>query len=255
MSQSQLRGHVTSSIASRTGLNQDAFYVVISALMLLVVLTGFAPTFTLRPFFDAPAFPAYVYVHGTISTCWFVILLVQTLLIRNRQVAIHRKLGILGATVGASALILALVTNLRVPSRVAATQGSIDEATLQDVTGFVIANMMGLLLFASALLLAILLRQKPEIHKRLMLWASLFLIGPAFGRISRWPVFGETPESVFVFVCTWVVIASFIVRDLWLKRRVHWVTVSLITSVLVLAFASYPVSTSEAVRDWVRSLL
>jgi len=186
MGQGTLPSHATSPSASRSRLEHDSFYVAMSAAMLLIVLTGFVPTFTLRPLFDAPSFPAYVYVHGTVSTLWFAIVLVQALTITNRQVATHRKLGIIGVAVGAGALLLALLTNLRVPSRLAETQGGIDETALQGVTGFVVANMMALLLFASALLVAILFRQKPEVHKRLMLWASLFLIGPAFGRISRW---------------------------------------------------------------------
>jgi hypothetical protein len=48
------------------------FFLVASIVMLAIVVVGFAPTLLVRPLFDVPAIPAYLYVHGAVLCTWFV---------------------------------------------------------------------------------------------------------------------------------------------------------------------------------------
>jgi len=57
---------------------------------------------------------------------------------------------------------------------------------------------------------AILLRGRPQAHKRLMLLASIAIIGPAVARVSRWPPFGgEDSPSVLVVLLALLARSSF----------------------------------------------
>ena len=78
---------------------RNNFAVGMALGMLAVNLVGFAPTLYLRPFFDVPPMPGYLYAHGAIGTVWFVFLVVQTMLVANQRVTIHRQLGYVGAVV------------------------------------------------------------------------------------------------------------------------------------------------------------
>lgn len=87
------------SIASRPGalleLNRT-FAVSVAVVMFIVNFVGFGPTFFLRPFFDVPQIPLYLYLHGVLGTAWFALVVTQALLIANRQFTRHRQLGWFG---------------------------------------------------------------------------------------------------------------------------------------------------------------
>jgi hypothetical protein len=79
-------------VATRAA-RQGRFFLSMSAVMLCIVLVGFAPTFYLRAFFDVRPIPIYLYVHGAVLTGWFIWLLVQTSLVSARRVDLHRRLA------------------------------------------------------------------------------------------------------------------------------------------------------------------
>ena len=60
--------------------------------MFCVNFAGFGPTFFLRPFFDVPPIPLYLYLHGVVGTAWFALVVTQAVLIANRQFTRHRQL-------------------------------------------------------------------------------------------------------------------------------------------------------------------
>ena len=61
--------------------------------ILAVVTWGFSYTVGKRLLHPAVAPPLIVYVHGTLFYAWCLLLLVQTALVQQRQVARHRTLG------------------------------------------------------------------------------------------------------------------------------------------------------------------
>ena len=72
--------------------------------------------------------------------------------------------------------------------------------------------------FAIPFALALYLRKKPEVHRRLMLVASCALTAAAF---SRMPILLWVPNRVFVSVGVELLIFLGVVRDLIVSRRVH----------------------------------
>jgi hypothetical protein len=116
-------------------------------------------------------------LHGIIATSWLGLHFTQARLIATHRVALHKKLGIFTACVGALLAVQAL--NLGIEG-VAAGRAPPGRDPLQFLSVPIGTTSMFALFLASALLL----RKKREWHKRLMLLATTALLLPAAGRLD-----------------------------------------------------------------------
>ena len=189
--------------------------------MFALNFVGFSPTFYLRPFFDVPPIPGYLYAHGAIGTAWFGLVLVQTLLIANRNVAIHRRLGWIGVALAATIMVSGMYTSAHmVPRNVAL--GLTSAADIQLFTTVTAADNASFVYFPTLVLLAVYFRRRADVHKRLMLIASIALLGPAAARIASW----DPPLSaIAVAVPLYGLLISLFVYDIVTRRRPHIATV------------------------------
>lgn len=224
-----------------------------SGVMLLIVLAGFSPTLYLRAFFHVPAIPPYLYVHGAVISCWFLWLVVQTSLVAARRTDIHRQIGIAGAVLGVGVVMVGLVATLGVVRRLPA-MGVDLESEIGFVSMVVFGNIGSLVVFSALLIAAILLRHRSEVHKRLMLLASFNVIGPAFSRISYWPVFAWIEEEPFFLAGMLILLAALGLHDLIANGRFHTATtVGLLFTVLTMIVSSVIAST-EFAHSFVREM-
>ena len=67
------------------------FFAGMIVVLLAIVFVGFARTYYLAGLLHAPLPAPILHIHGALNTAWMILLLVQTLLISTRNVAIHRK--------------------------------------------------------------------------------------------------------------------------------------------------------------------
>ena len=72
---------------------RSKFFFGMSIVLLLLILSGFAPTLYLRAFFDVPPIPSHLYLHGSILTGWFVWMVVQTSLVQTGPRSGRSRLG------------------------------------------------------------------------------------------------------------------------------------------------------------------
>lgn len=79
------------------------------------------------------------------------------------------------------------------------------------------ANSINLTFFMGLYGAAFAWRRTPAVHKRLMTYAALLLIGPALGRIAE--VFGQPPESIAPLI--FGLQLAPMIRDYVADRRVH----------------------------------
>ena len=101
------------------------FFLGLAALMLLVVAVGFGPSLYMRRFLGTvdrfgPSLPPYLLAHGGVLTVWYVLFVVQTLLVRTGRRDIHRRLGVVGATVSVAVVASSLITMRELVARVGA---------------------------------------------------------------------------------------------------------------------------------------
>ena len=191
------------------------FFFFAHVTLLVSVLVGFAPTFYLRPLYSTHSLPIVLYVHGTVLSCWFILTVLQGWLIRTKRYQLHRQIGIAIAVYAALVVAMGLVADLRMASEI---------RTAQDGDNFVVwGNFFSLVLFTSYVLLAVVLRKRSDAHKRLILLASISIVGPALARFTEWPIFpgGMNARPYYGGGGLLLLYGVLIVYDLIVRRRPH----------------------------------
>jgi hypothetical protein len=236
-----------------------------AGVLLLLVVAGFVRTLYVRPLFVVPPIPGYLYVHGIVLTTWFVWFLGQSLLIRWGMVAKHRRFGALGAGFGAAVVVGGLIAPLGLASRTAARGIDLgaDASVLgigitgMTVTAFISSVVWGnigmLLSFATFLVSAVILRRRPQAHKRLMLLASISIIVPALARISRWHGLGGE-QGPFIPLVSWGLVLALAVHDLVSRRRLHPSTVLGALLLILINYGAGVAGRSEVGQMLIREL-
>ena len=107
--------HVRPESAFTMGRNpQSPEQVFVSAAitLLVIVVVGFAPTLFLRPLFDVPPRPLYLYFHGAVLSGWFVWLVVKQGWCRRAAPAHTVEQDGWGAGFGAMVVVASLMATL-----------------------------------------------------------------------------------------------------------------------------------------------
>ena len=163
--------------APARGRAKTPFYLALSLFMAALVLIGFWPSYygaLLR------ARPAVIHVHGAVFTGWMVLLVAQVVLAWRGRVQMHRRVGRWGIAYGVLVLIMGVVVGIAAP----VMHVNAGEWTRERGAGFLLVTMGDMVLFGSLFGAAIVYRRKPEIHKRLMLAATVALLFAAVGRME-----------------------------------------------------------------------
>lgn len=190
------------------------FYTGMGVMTLALVVAGFARTYyfsawmTPRPGFAGMS--PLLHIHGFLFTCWFVLQVVQPALIAGRQRRLHRKLGF--AAVGLAPLMVALGILAGID---AVKRGS--PPVMPDPRMFFTVPFFGMLTFGGIVALALVWRNRPETHKRLMLLSSATLLDAA---VSRLPGVLELGPLAFFGGADLIIVAG-ITYDLMSRGRIH----------------------------------
>jgi hypothetical protein len=184
-------------------------------LIALVTVIGFSRSYYLSGWFTIPAgtppMTWLLHVHGAIFTAWVVLMVVQPGLIATRNLRVHRKLGYAGAAVATT---MVVAGNL---SAIAAMNGGF--INLGDPFVFYAIPFFAINSFAVAVALAIVWRNRPEAHKRLILLSNVGLLNAAVARIPLDVIQSGAPFT-FMFLPNLITVAGMIYD--WRSRgRVH----------------------------------
>jgi len=188
---------IAGSVPSRT---DRRFFVGAAIAIALIVFFGFARSYYLRSLFGMPALPLLVHIHGLVMTGWVVLLAVQSSLIAAHRVQWHRRVGVFGAVWAVLVVILGTTTTLHAAAR--EVRGHTAFAGIQVF--ITTLDLLQMALFAGFVTVAILLRSRPDYHKRLMLLTIACMLPDALARL---PVSFMTNSltllglGVFVFGC------------------------------------------------------
>jgi hypothetical protein len=243
------------------------FFVGMSALLLALVLIGFAPTLYLRAFFDVPPMRPHLYLHGVVLTAWFVWFVVQTSLVKAGRITDHRRFGVIGAVLAVATVGAGVLATLMAPSGITAagldfnadvsTQGieglGPGFTILEGLSGAFWGNLGSALAFLILVGSAIALRARSDWHKRLMLLASVAIMLPALARLSRWPILGGEQGPFPLGVVSALLVALF-VYDLLTARRVHRATLLGTALSILLAGGGFAIGLTDWGRGIVRAL-
>jgi hypothetical protein len=202
-----------------------AFYRRVSVAFVVTAMVGFAPTYYLKTAFHAPALTPLMHVHGAVGTAWLVLLLAQTGLVSAGRVDLHMRLGIFGALVAAAFVPLGIAVPIAMLRH---------GALAPERLAFLIFPLVQSLLFGGFVGAALLNRNHPERHKRLMLLGTATMITPA---IARLPFIIQVPvgaRPVVALVLSTAFVFAAMVHDWRTRGRVHplyrWGTLAILLS-------------------------
>jgi hypothetical protein len=157
------------------------FFVGMALVMIATTIAGFLPAI-IEPATRRAPLTLLAGAHGIVTFMWLLLYLAQSLLIANRRVALHRRLGL------TSIVLLALIIPLGFTTTTAMVRRGFDlsgdqhadphpaEGVSLDAPTASVFNFAALLQFAVLAVAAICYRRRPDVHKRLMLFANITLM-------------------------------------------------------------------------------
>ena len=196
---------------SRRGPYERAFFTGAAIIGAAVVFGGFSHSYYLKALFDSPALPSVVvHLHGVVMTAWFVLFLVQARLIAVGNVNLHRRLGMASIALVVLIVIIGTLTALYSGK---AGRGPPGPPPL----AFMAIPLMGMVSFPTLYAAALYWRRtRTDIHKRLMVLASLSMLTPAIARVPF-----ENGGVPLFFGLTYAILIAVIAIDTLRNRRLH----------------------------------
>jgi hypothetical protein len=169
----------TMSSGVRVAAKANLFYVWMSLACVGVAFGGFAAEYWAPMVAGRLPVPAIFHIHGLIFSTWTVYLVSQATLIANGNVRLHRSMGLIGISL-ATAMVFAGVLIAIASIKNSASLGFGEEAKT-----FAVVPLLGIVVFAGMIVAAIVNVRRPEVHKRLMLVATIGILEAAVGRIFK----------------------------------------------------------------------
>lgn len=204
------------------------FYIGMALVAFAISFAGFGPAIIHADGRQAPM-NLTVALHGMVFAGWLVLFLIQSLLVLTGNVRIHRRLGIV-----ATALAVVMVVTGYFTATAMARRGfdlSGDLHAEKDPLGLLVFQLGDLLSFAILVGFAVACRRRPEIHKRLMLLATVgSLMGaPLAHIIGQIPALQSVPPIILGPLV--LLYSSHAIYDRFTRGRIHpvslWVPIAL----------------------------
>jgi hypothetical protein len=194
------------------------FYGGMGLFVLLCVLAGFAQSWFLRGVTGhGPPLPLLVHVHGAVFLSWVLLFVAQGALISARAHRWHRRLGFASIALAAAIVVLGVLVSLGQYRRGSGPPGI-------DPLSWLAVPLIDMLFFAGLVAAGVAWRGRPQVHKRLMLVATLLFLQAALGRFQPFPpgfLNGEGMTLV-AFAPAFALVAW----DLAQRGRVHPATIA-----------------------------
>jgi hypothetical protein len=229
---------------------QEFFFPFMSLLIITAVFLGFARTFFLAPLYHFHLPNLLVAIHGIVFASWIALFAIQTSLVAIGRTDLHRKLGLLGAVLVGLVFVMAYAVMLEgvhrdftIPGQAQTTPRDRAQILALDVVGINVSFVM----FVAGLLL----RRSPEFHKRLMLFGTIGMTGPA---IARWPFAFIANHPPLVGIVMQLLGILVLVFDLLTTRRVHRATWLGVATLFLVPAIAIPMSAAPFWLNFLASL-
>ncbi|HEV7395108.1 MAG TPA: hypothetical protein VGN86_01250 [Pyrinomonadaceae bacterium] len=195
---------------------ERVFYLSMSLAFLIIVFAGFARTFFLRPRFETQPLIPLLQLHGFVFSSWLLLFTVQTSLVTARRIKTHMRLGIAGVVIATLMVIIGTITAIIRAKIIQTPPGSPSPLV------FLTIPLGDMLVFAVLASSGFYFRRRPDIHKRLMLLATIGILPAAVARIPL-DFFQQGGPLVF-FGMTDLLILPCLLFDIVTRGRPHRAT-------------------------------
>lgn len=209
--------HLVLRAPADTKRRERFFYTGMAAALVITVFAGFSRTFYLRPIFHPEPLLPLLIVHGMIFSSWLALFVIQTSLVAVKKTRTHMRLGIAGGVLAASMVIIGVLTAIIRAKSVPPVAG------FPSPLVFLTIPLGDMLVFAVLISAAFYYRRRTDIHKRLMLIATIGILPAAVARLPF--AFIEAYGPIAFFGLSDLFIIPCLIFDLITRGRPHRATV------------------------------
>jgi uncharacterized membrane protein YozB (DUF420 family) len=208
-----------------------------SLAMAAVIIAGFSRTVP-DDFTAGSKFPLLLAIHGVVFTLWIVLFVAKPAIVARGSLKLHRRIGWIGATLAFAMLVMGLAATLyairfnAVPS-------------FFPPPLFLVMNTIGIVVFGGLVAAGVMLRKKAEWHKRLMLCATISILGPGLGRLLPMESFGRAAPIV-MFAAILVFGLAGPIYDIVIRRRVHPAYIWGVSTIVISMVVTGPIAFTAA---------
>ena len=184
--------------------------------IVITVFAGFSRTFYLRPYFQTQPLIPLLILHGVVFSSWIVLLVTQTTLVATKRTRTHMRLGIAGGLLATLMIVIGTVTAIvraKGPSPVPGV----------NPLSFLTIPLGDMLVFATLVGMAFYFRRRGDMHKRLMLLATIAILPAAVARLPF--AFIQQYGPLAFFGLSDLFIVPCLIYDIVTRRRPHRATV------------------------------
>lgn len=186
------------------------FYLSMGLLLVALLFASFGDKYFWRALTDLPSLRMHIQIHAPLFTSWIVLFTIQAGLMASDRVALHRKLGF------AAFALASLIAVVGMYSAIEGARNGHNPGAPNPLV-FMIVPVGDILLFTGFVAAGAILRRRRELHKRLMLLATIG--GFAWPMIVRLPFAAGQPLAMLAVLTTLVLMSP--LRDLLVHRRIH----------------------------------
>jgi hypothetical protein len=225
--------------------------------MILVSVAGFGPSIIDQSRRSAPPTPLDI-AHGIVAGAWLLLFLTQATLVATGRVAVHRRLGRVGPVLAVVMIVLVFLTTVEMGRRgydlsldvtrvFPPPPGSLPSSAAERTAG-ILSPLLRFLAFPVLVAAGLWYRHRPDIHKRLMLFAVLGLVSTPLVHLSGY-LLGHWPAQRGLFsiiggATAILLYSASAVYDKVSQGRIHpvslWVPILIFAWDVVLVFAVMP---------------
>ena len=189
---------VRSRDAAQRSSARSRFYVAMGAVAVGIVLVGFGPGVTFSPTKRHGPPTTFIWFHSLVFAMWLSLYLVQTVLIRGRNIQMHRRLGWVGAPLAVAIVAVGYATTIAQGRRGFALWWDPDAKA--DALAELVHPLGDLLSFSVLVVAALVYRRRSAVHKRLMLLATVgsMMAAPLVHFLSYFPPLRGVPPVILL---------------------------------------------------------
>ena len=219
--------------APRAAVGDEGFFLRGAIAMALVIVAGFSTQLAMGR--SSFASPPLVHAHAIVFMGWITLYLLQNVFVASGRMALHRRLGWIGAGWIAAMVVLGFMVTVAMARR-----GQVP--FFFQPLHFLIFDPLALLTFAGLTIAAIAMRRRTEWHRRLHFCGTSLLLGPGFGRLLPLPLLQPWAyEATFVALMIFPLVG--VVADYRRSGRVHpawkWGIATMVGSLLLTEAITY----------------
>jgi len=215
--------------------SDQKFFVRIAWVLAGIIVIGFAQHAAMGRV-DIPAVPVWVHLHGIAMIAWLALFVGQSRLAASGNLALHRRLGWLGA------FLACVIVGLGSFSGMMAIALGRTPPFFSDAY-FLALTQIGVVVFGGLALSGVVNRRDTQTHRRLMIGSTILILEPAFGRILPMPIIGGEVGEWIIMVIQLGFVGAIALHDRKVLGRVHAATASLalvtVLAHVLVTFASH----------------